>query len=268
MEHESSSSFQITHEKHLLQKQGYQIFNKIKNSHVDEYVQNLKFQIFKLQKLTKLQIQHVLEESTNETLIDLVGMPILRNCDGTMTADSAAGDVYTNPDHITILLGTTDTWTIETTIIPAIKHVPKNTIILRFSVTRPFLIGQTIFKLQYLTAQSAEHQRKSTLVHIESSNNGNFINLIIERINSTSTKLNIPPSFSIQLLKPELQVTKLKFQPITHDQTTHISTTAIKSGLRTETRKWMINRFTRYSFNKKNCIGLITIMEQIEHARN
>ncbi|KAA6377700.1 MAG: hypothetical protein EZS28_026773 [Streblomastix strix] len=202
--------------------------------------------------IQRLHALRLIKGQGSYELINPQASQILRNCDGTMTTDSAAGDVYTNPDHITILLGTTVTKTIETTIIPEIRLVPKNTIILRFSVTRPFLIGLTIFKLQYLTAQSAEHQRRPTLVHVESSNNGNLINLIIERINSTCTKLNVPPSFSIQLLKPELQVTKLKFQPITHDQTTHISTTAIKSSLRTERHKWMINRFTRDFWAKRS----------------
>ncbi|KAA6365348.1 MAG: hypothetical protein EZS28_039125 [Streblomastix strix] len=37
--------------------------------------------------------------------------PILRNCDGTKTLDSTAGDVQTNLDRNSILLKTTDTKT-------------------------------------------------------------------------------------------------------------------------------------------------------------
>ncbi|KAA6355107.1 MAG: hypothetical protein EZS28_049366 [Streblomastix strix] len=44
--------------------------------------------------------------------------PILRNRDGTRTIDSIAGDVYTNLDHIIILLRTIGSKTVDITTIP------------------------------------------------------------------------------------------------------------------------------------------------------
>ncbi|KAA6393399.1 MAG: hypothetical protein EZS28_011069, partial [Streblomastix strix] len=52
----------------------HQILNYAANNRVDRYIQNLYFQILMLYKLTILQIQHVLEGNTKETLIELVGM--------------------------------------------------------------------------------------------------------------------------------------------------------------------------------------------------
>ncbi|KAA6402575.1 MAG: hypothetical protein EZS28_001905 [Streblomastix strix] len=52
----------------------HQVLNNAANSRVDGYVQNLKFQILMLYKLTILLIQYVLEGNTKKILIDLVGM--------------------------------------------------------------------------------------------------------------------------------------------------------------------------------------------------
>ncbi|KAA6388976.1 MAG: hypothetical protein EZS28_015495, partial [Streblomastix strix] len=52
----------------------HQVLNNAANSRVNEYIQNLQFQILMQYKLTILSIQHVLEGNTKETLIDLVGM--------------------------------------------------------------------------------------------------------------------------------------------------------------------------------------------------
>ncbi|KAA6396034.1 MAG: hypothetical protein EZS28_008436 [Streblomastix strix] len=50
------------------------VLNNAANSRVEGYVQNLQFQILILYKLSILSIQHVLEENTKRSLIDLVGM--------------------------------------------------------------------------------------------------------------------------------------------------------------------------------------------------
>ncbi|KAA6385519.1 MAG: hypothetical protein EZS28_018953 [Streblomastix strix] len=77
--------------------------------------------------------------------------PQLRNRDVTRAIDSIAGDVYTNSDRIIILLLTADTKNLDIKTIPGIWHVPKNTTISRFSVTRTFLVDPTFFRLQYIT---------------------------------------------------------------------------------------------------------------------
>ncbi|KAA6384847.1 MAG: hypothetical protein EZS28_019628 [Streblomastix strix] len=227
-----------------------QILNNAANSRVDGFIQNLQFQILMLHKLTIFSIQHVLEGNTSETLNDLVDMcaailrfveshvtrnstiacvetdtslrksrplqpasrPILRNSSGTRAIDSTAGDVYTNLDYIAILFRTSDTKTIDIITIPGIQHVPGNVTILRFSVTKPFLIEPIFFRLQYLIIQTAKHHGRLTVVHVEPSNLWIIINSIIQFINSTSIKLSGASILLIEL--PELESQSQAQEPV------------------------------------------------------
>ncbi|KAA6320734.1 MAG: hypothetical protein EZS28_054645, partial [Streblomastix strix] len=128
--------------------------------------------------------------------------PILRNCDGTRTVDSTAGDVYTNLDRIAILFGTTDTKTLGLITLPGIWHVSWNITILRFSVTRSVLVDPT-FRLWHIIIQITKHHRGPTPIYVEPSNFWTTINSVIQFTSSTSTKLNRPSSLSIEL--PELE---------------------------------------------------------------
>ncbi|KAA6388253.1 MAG: hypothetical protein EZS28_016217 [Streblomastix strix] len=87
----------------------------------------------------------------------LVSRPILRNRDRIRTIDSVDGDVNTIPDRIIILLGTTDTKTMDITTIPGIWQVPSNITISGFSVTKPFLTGPTFFRLYHIIIQIDKH---------------------------------------------------------------------------------------------------------------
>ncbi|KAA6318328.1 MAG: hypothetical protein EZS28_054963, partial [Streblomastix strix] len=128
--------------------------------------------------------------------------PILRNRDGTRAIDSTAGNVYTNLNHILILLGTTDTKTIDIITIPENWHVPRDTTTLRFSVTGTFLVDPT-FRLQHIIIQITKHHRRPTPIHVEPSNLWTTIDLIIQFINFASAKHDRPPSLLIEL--PELE---------------------------------------------------------------
>ncbi|KAA6367357.1 MAG: hypothetical protein EZS28_037114, partial [Streblomastix strix] len=89
--------------------------------------------------------------------------PLLRSHDVTRTADSTAGDVYTNLNRISILFRITDTKTLDIIAIPGIWHVPGNTTILRFSVTKHLVTGPTYSRLQYLIIQTAKHYGSAKL---------------------------------------------------------------------------------------------------------
>ncbi|KAA6386486.1 MAG: hypothetical protein EZS28_017986 [Streblomastix strix] len=75
------------------------------------------------------------------------------------------------------------------------------------------------------------------------------------------------PAFQSSSQSQNLEQLNQQYNQLPTNQTT-ITRIVTKSGLRTQICKWKINRFTRNSFNKKDCIRLITIMEQEKHTKN
>ncbi|KAA6370781.1 MAG: hypothetical protein EZS28_033693 [Streblomastix strix] len=121
--------------------------------------------------------------------------PILRCCDGTMTTDYSTGEIYANLDYITILLGTTDTKTIDAISIPRIWHEPRNPIISKFSVSRLFLTGPTFFRLQHITHKAQWNTQlfnlasKDRTLSNQINNKTSYRNQTTHNSTATATKL-------------------------------------------------------------------------------
>ncbi|KAA6385469.1 MAG: hypothetical protein EZS28_019006 [Streblomastix strix] len=130
--------------------------------------------------------------------------PVLRNYGGTGTIDSTAGDVNTIPNCTTILLATTGIKTIDIITIPRICHKPRNIIILKFSQTELSLANKTSCRMQDITVSTSKHQQWPTSVHVESSDEENPTDLIIDFCNSSRAKSSGSSNLQIQLLELEL----------------------------------------------------------------